>query len=109
MAIGDKISWDALRRIGASNPVIKWGVIVIVALYAVEFLGERALTLYKKISIVQGEVAGTNAENEAKSHRMKVLHPLDELPALASDAPALSEKCATRKARGWADLGDDCK
>jgi hypothetical protein len=63
MAIGDKISWDALRRIGAINPVIKWGVIIIVAAWGVELLAERALVLYKNMATVQGEVAGVNSKN----------------------------------------------
>lgn len=62
MAIGDKVSWDALRRIGASNPIIKWGVVVIVALYAVEFLGERALDLWVKFNNAPAIVTEQNAK-----------------------------------------------
>ena len=68
MAIGDKVSWDALRRIGAINPVVKWGVIVIVALAAVEFLGERALDLWVKFNNAPAIVTEQNAKAiEAKA------------------------------------------
>lgn len=54
---------DALRAFGNLHPAIKWGVIALAGLLAVEFVGKEAVSLYVAMSTARGQVERQNAEN----------------------------------------------
>ena len=55
---------NALRAFGTVHPAIKWGVVALAGLLAVELLGKEGLDLYAKMATVQSQVNVTNTNNE---------------------------------------------
>ncbi len=54
---------NALRAFGTVHPAIKWGVVVLAGLLAVELIGREGVALYRDLSTTRGVVEKTNAEN----------------------------------------------
>jgi len=57
---------NALRSFGTIHPAIKWGVVAIVGLLAVEFVGKEAISLYVAMSTAKSEADAKNTENMIK-------------------------------------------
>jgi hypothetical protein len=53
---------NTLRSLGSVHPVIKWGVVAIVGLLAVEFIGKEATSLY--VAMLMQEVERIGAEDQ---------------------------------------------
>lgn len=65
-----KSLWDAVKRLISVNAVIKWGVIVLVGLFAVQFLSERAVDLWVKVVTAQStadKIKANAAKEQAAS------------------------------------------
>ena len=101
---------NALRSFGSIHPAIKWGVVAIVGLLAVEFVGREAISLYVAMQTAPYQI--TQAKEQAEKTRIE--REAIGAPVIVSDSllnaiaghPKDAEAEATRGLRKAADAGD---
>lgn len=69
MAIGDKIPVEAIRKALAENPVLKWAVVGVVAILAVEFLAKEAMSIGREIATWNDVTTATIEDARAKAYQ----------------------------------------
>ena len=79
-----------LAKFGAKHPAVKWGVITLVGLLAVEFVAERGVDLYVKMSTARVTVMEKNAVL-ADPGELRPRGP-DGKPLLRVDEPARTDE-----------------
>ncbi len=94
MAIGDKNPFDAIKKTLAENPVLKWAVIGLVAIFAVEFLAKEGIGIWKEVSIARLEVEAKNAENKVRE-----ANAVNKLPYAQGTSKEEDEKASARERR----------
>lgn len=57
---------NALRAFGSVHPAIKWGVVILAGLLAVEFVGKEAISLYVAMQTAPQQVEQAKAETKSK-------------------------------------------
>ena len=56
---------NALRSFGSIHPAIKWGVVAIVGLLAVEYIAKEGIEIYARLATVQTEIAAQTVKNKS--------------------------------------------
>ena len=56
---------NALRSFGSIHPAIKWGVVAIVGLLAVEFIAREGIAIYRDMATTPAIIEKTNADAAA--------------------------------------------
>ena len=81
---------NALRSFGSIHPAIKWGVVAIVGLLAVEFVGKEAISVYVALRTVQDQVQKADGEAAAAKVQEDLSGQTLEKPDPATVKPRMS-------------------
>jgi hypothetical protein len=79
---------DAAKMFSAANPIIKWGVIAVVALFAILFLGRQSVDLWVNVVTAQSTVDRIKADSAAEQARSKAAK---HVPCILEGTPACDE------------------
>lgn len=82
---------NAFRAFGNMHPAIKWGVVVLAGLLAVEFVGREAISLYVAMQTAPAQIEKANAD--AQQSAMQA-HALGQKPidfTAGTNAPTVAE------------------
>jgi hypothetical protein len=77
---------NALRAFGSVHPAIKWGVVVLAGLLAVEVVGKEAVSLWVAIQTAPAEVTKAKLEQGHAEAGFKTLREMDDYAARAHAA-----------------------
>ena len=83
-----KLLRDAANTFRAAHPIIKWGTIAFIALFAVIFLGRQAVDLWVNVVTAQSTVDRIKAESAAQQAQAKAA---THTPCLLPGTPACDE------------------
>ena len=89
---------NALRSFGSIHPAIKWGVIAIVGLLAVEFVGREGIALYRDMAMTQLQIRQQQAVTDAATGSPYVVIPGDK--ANSPDVGTVTTNAETDTRRG---------
>ena len=81
---------NALRSFGSIHPAIKWGVVAIVGLLAVEFIGKEAISFYVAMRTAQPQIEQAKAQaavTKAQTLPVPTFKDLDDFKQAIKNAP----------------------
>ena len=73
---------NALRSFGSIHPAIKWGVVAIVGLLAVEFIAREGIALWRDARMAPLQVQQTQLDIDGKTAIIAPLPAIDDVCAL---------------------------
>jgi hypothetical protein len=92
---------NALRAFGSVHPAIKWGVVAIVGLLAVEFIGREGIALYRDMSTTPAQVEQARAGEVEAQNKLILEHlrslPFDVVRQMENDRITLRDKTLVKK------------
>jgi uncharacterized membrane protein YjfL (UPF0719 family) len=95
------LAGNALKAFGSVHPAIKWGVVVLVGLLAVEFVGREGIALYRDMATTPAQIEQQNAAATKAAYDAQVAKELGQRvlpdpsrvsPRMVGIAPAASDK-----------------